>query len=70
MLNNYPGRLSELITQNLFGVAVALGNPVAIADTLERLVRIALWSRKWDCVGEQWQKGNSVVLGLPINLFQ
>jgi hypothetical protein len=38
VLNNYPGQLSGLITENQCGIAVPPGNPVAFADTLGRMV--------------------------------
>ncbi len=39
VVNNYPGWLSDLITENQCGLAVPPGNPMAFADTLERLVK-------------------------------
>lgn len=39
MVNNYPGWLSDLITENQCGLAVPPGNPMAFADALERLAK-------------------------------
>jgi len=38
VLNNYPCGLNNLITENQCGLVVPKGNPVALADGLERLV--------------------------------
>ena len=37
VLNNYPGWISELITQNNCGIIVSPDNPVAFADSLIKL---------------------------------
>jgi len=37
VLNNYPGWISELITQNNCGITVPPDNPVAFADSLIKL---------------------------------
>jgi glycosyltransferase involved in cell wall biosynthesis len=37
VLNNYPGWISELITQNNCGISVPPDNPVAFADSLIKL---------------------------------
>ena len=39
VLNNYPGWLSDLITENECGLAVPPGNPIAFADALESLAQ-------------------------------
>ncbi len=37
VVNNYPGWLAEMITENQAGIAVAPADPVAFADALQRL---------------------------------
>lgn len=38
-LNNYPGWLSDLITENECGLAISPGDRVAFAEALERLAQ-------------------------------